>query len=180
MVTVPSKGLGSNAFRSKILLLSHSYMCGGMSVCTCAIHRDTDLDLTKQEEEVSASKEGNVVKFLSPPIAAIMNSTWHMSKTPLSLSWKASLFWKKKWEAEWNACEEVRAITELVFSETQHEHLFISTWHASTWTLFTKLRVSVKKFFSQMWISSSCLLITFTVWDLYIDFQGGQIIKINF
>ncbi len=67
------------------------------------------------EEEVSASKEGNVVKFLSPPITAIMNSTWHMSKTPLSLSWKESLFWKKKWGAEWNACEEVSARTELAF-----------------------------------------------------------------
>ncbi len=162
-------------------------MCGGIRVCIQYVpytetHRLRLVLLTRypnHEEEVSASKEGNVVKFLSPPIAAIMNSTWHMSKTPLSLSSKASLFWKKKWGVEWNACEEVSARTELVFFETQHEHLLISTWRASTWTLFTKLRGFrwKKKIFLQMRISSSCLLITFTVWDLYIDFQGGRLLK---
>jgi len=112
-----------------------------------------------QEKEVSASKEGNVVKFLSPPIAAIMNSTWHMSKSPLSLSWKASLFWKKKWGAEWNACEEVSARTEVVFSETQHEHLLISAQRASTWTLFTKLRGS-------KWV----FLADVDIWFLFVDY----------
>lgn len=94
--------------------------CVGAWVCAHVPYTETHrlalfTRYPNHEEEVSASKEGNVVKFPSPPIAAIMNSTWHMSKTPLSLSWKASLFWKKKWGAEWNACEEVSARTELAF-----------------------------------------------------------------
>lgn len=134
---------------------------------------EIDLDLLlfarylNQEEEVSASKEGNVVKFLSPPIAAIMNSAWHMSKTPLSWSWKASLFRKKKWEAERNAREEVSASTELVFfwnSTRTSSHINLTCLDLNTvrkdlgenWNIFVIFGGSI---YTELYNSIYCILL---------------------